>query len=155
MQPILHVVHVGKVVSENERLEFRRAKGEDLVYEAGKLKSKSKKGHAYPNPDYQVFKDTLAWEIKAAMGYCPPWPFPFKGPVKIRVDATLPAAMDVANIMKPLLDAVAIAGAVLTDNQFRRLLVEGDNVCGRGEEPRLEFWIEEIGRGDHGYPDPW
>lgn len=135
MDPI-HVIHIGKVVGENERLDVRR-------------------GRMYPNRDYQVFKETVAWEIRAAMGYCPPWPFPWEGPVGIRIHAVLPRGRDVDNILKPILDAAELAGVVVTDNQFRRFCMEGDKVCRRGEEPRVEFWIEPVQGGDHGYTDPY
>jgi len=128
----LHVTYVGKVVGVNRRLAWSR-----------------RLGKAYPEKAYAEFKKALTWEIKKAMGVCPPWPYPISGPVEIKIDAVLPPQMDLDNIVKPILDAFQIAGAVANDWGFTKLVVNRIDTAKRGQDSSLELWVSPTG-GDNG-----
>jgi len=124
----LGVTYVGRVAGANRRLGYspflRRA---------------------YPNPDYHGFLAELAKEIRKAMGWCPPWPYPLRPPLSVKLRALLPARMDLDNIIKPVLDALQLAGAVADDVGI--VLLEVERIPGtlqRGELPRIEILAGEM-----------
>lgn len=133
----LHVIYKGKIASVNDRLGFSQ---------------RTKK--AYPRQPYANFKKALAWEIKIAMGVCTPWPYPIKGPVKIRISATLPPRMDLDNVIKPILDAAQLAGAVENDHSFTHMEVNRIKTTRRGQDSMIELWISQTGGSDE-YRDPY
>ena len=124
----LHVTYVGKVVGVNPRFPWSRRLNREL---------------------YAEFKKALDWEIKKAMGVCPPWPYPISGPVKIRISAVLPAGMSLDDIIIPILDAIQMAGAVSNDFGFTELAVMRIDTAKRGQDSSLELWVSPTG-GDNG-----
>jgi Holliday junction resolvase RusA-like endonuclease len=80
-------------------------------------------GKAYPSRSYATFKRALALTIQRAMGGCPPWPFPLDGPQLLLLDLGLPPRMDTDALIKPVLDALQLAGALTDDHQIEQLRV--------------------------------
>jgi len=85
----------GKAVSENDRLL-------------------PGKGRFRVNPKYQAFKESVAWVCKDHAEH-------FDGPVSVRLSMILNPRMDAQNIIKPILDALELAGVINNDKQVRKL----------------------------------
>jgi hypothetical protein len=124
----LRVRYSGRVVGDNRRLRINR----------------SDHRPAYPDPDYLAFKRVLFCEIRAAMGHCTPWPYPFLGPVELEVRCWIHPKMDPANLLKPIQDVLQLAGVVLDDNQVRRATAERAGVSKGGQASRLELVLREV-----------
>lgn len=62
---------------------------------------------------YQAFKESVAWA-------CKPHLERFKGSVSVRLFMELNPRMDAQNIIKPVLDALELAGVIDNDKQVRR-----------------------------------
>lgn len=108
----------GRAVSENRRL----AKGQ---------------GRWIPNKNYQAFKESLAWTCKKeADGQS------FQGPVSVRLLLTLNPRIDGQNVVKPVLDALQLAGVIRNDRQVRQFgFYRIDRE--RGEEDRIDIFVRE------------
>lgn len=78
---------------------------------------------AFPDRDYASFKRALCWTITRAMGAAPPWPYPLAGPLLLLADFELPPRMDTTALVKPLMDALQLAGAIIDDHQIEQLRV--------------------------------
>lgn len=81
-------------------------------------------GRAFPDRAYSEFKHALAATIRLAMGTCPPWPFPLDGPLALFLDLFLPPRMDTDSLIKPVLDALELSGAITNDHQIEQLRVQ-------------------------------
>ena len=112
------VMWTGKAVSENRRL----AKG---------------RGRWIPDKNYQAFKESLAWTCrKWADGQS------FQGPVSVRLLLILNPRMDAQNVIKPVLDALEIAGVIRNDRQVRQFgFYRTDRK--RGEDDRIDIFVTE------------
>jgi len=86
----------GKAVTENDRLLPGR-------------------GRFRANPEYKAFKESVAWAVRVEVLDKPP----ISGPVQVRLFMELNPGMDAANIIKPVLDAIQLAGAIANDKQVR------------------------------------
>jgi len=91
----------GRAVSENARLEPGQ-------------------GRFRVNADYQAFKESVAWAVRSHAET-------FTGPVSVHLSMLLNARMDATNIIKPVLDALELAGVVKNDKQVRQLHVVREN----------------------------
>ena len=85
----------GRAVSENKRLAPGR-------------------GRFRANPDYQAFKESIAWTVR-------PHAEQMRGPVSVRLLLTLNPRMDAQNVIKPVLDALQLAGVIRDDRQVKAL----------------------------------
>ena len=110
----------GRAVSENRRL----AKG---------------KGRWIPNEDYQAFKDSIAWVVRAEVMDRPP----ISGPVQVRLFMELNPLMDAANIIKPVLDGIELAGAIANDKQVRTCSFHREDSKPGGED-KISIVIKEM-----------
>jgi Holliday junction resolvase RusA-like endonuclease len=124
----LHVRHEGKVVGDNRHYRVSRRGRRPM----------------YTDPSYKAFKQVLFCEIRRGMGTCPPWPYPFKGPVELQVRCWVHPRVDPANLLKPIQDSLQEAGAVRNDNQIRRSTAERAGVCRGGRASRLELVLREV-----------
>ena len=86
-------------------------------------------GRAYPDPDYVAFMKDLTLSIRKEMGWCPPWPYPIEGPVKVDLVLRI-RRMDIDSLVKPVLDCIEKAGAIKNDSQVAEL-----HVCRKGLPP--------------------
>lgn len=98
----------------------------EVFWESHATSANRRLGHGvrrdYPDPDYASSVDDLTWSIREKMGWCPPWPYPIKGPV--RVDLIIHTRrMDIDALVKPILDCLEKAGAIQNDNQVVELHV--------------------------------
>jgi len=62
--------------------------------------------------DYQAFKESVAWTCKLHQEY-------FDGPVSVRLFMELNPRIDAQNVIKPVLDALELAGVIKNDKQVR------------------------------------
>ena len=92
------------------------------------------RGRLISNPAYKRFVRDMAWLLTADRTAA-------RGSVRVRLDCTLPARMDVDNVIKPCLDAMQLAGVIVNDNQVKH--VEAVRV-GTGNAARITFRIEEV-----------
>lgn len=84
------------------------------------------------NPAYKAFKESVAWVLRQEQLDTPP----LEGPVCIRLFIELNPAMDASNIIKPVLDAIQLAGVIKNDKQVRTFSFYRDDRP-KGEEDRL------------------
>jgi len=110
----------GKAVSENRRLAKGRCRW-------------------IPNKDYQAFKESIAWACKKwADGQT------FDGPVSVRLLMALNPRMDAQNVVKPVLDALELAGVIRNDRQVRQFgFYRTDRA--KGEDDRIDIFVREAG----------
>jgi Holliday junction resolvase RusA-like endonuclease len=107
----------GHAVSENRRLSKGR-------------------GRWVPNKDYQAFKESIAWVCKAHGEF-------FDCPVSVRLHLVLNPRIDAQNVVKPVLDALEIAGIIKNDRQVRRFQFHRDD-CGPKEDDRIAIYVTEM-----------
>lgn len=107
----------GRAVSENDRLL-------------------PGKGRLIPNKDYKAFKESVAWTCKAHYEH-------FEGSVSVRLFMELNPRMDAQNVIKPVLDALEIAGIIKNDKQVRTFsFYRGDRKP--KEEDRIGILVQEM-----------
>jgi len=87
------------------------------------------------NPAYKKFKESMAAEF---MNHAER----FDGPVHVSVRMILNARMDSDSILKPLFDALELAGIVSNDNKIRSYAVNRENKK-RGEPDRVVVIVEK------------
>lgn len=108
----------GRAVSENRRM------------------IPGKQGRHVSNPEYRAFKESVAWTCKAHGEY-------FDCPVSVRLHLILNPRMDAQNVVKPVLDALEIAGVIHNDRQVRRFYFDRED-RGLGEEDRITITVTEV-----------
>lgn len=113
----------GKAVSENDRLLPGR-------------------GRWRANPEYKAFKEGVAWVLRIEQKDTPP----IKGPVCVQLFMELNPDMDAQNIIKPLLDALELAGVIKDDKQIRTFSFYREN-WGASEEDRIGIFVQELSDG--------
>ena len=96
-----------------------------------------RQGRRVSNPEYRAFKESLAWDCKKwADGQS------FQGPVSVRLLLILNPRMDAQNVIKPVLDALEIAGVIRNDRQVRQFgFYRTDRK--RGEDDRIDIFVTE------------
>jgi Holliday junction resolvase RusA-like endonuclease len=109
----------GRAVSENRRL----APGQDR-WRAIK--------------DYKAFKDSIAWTCKAHMER-------FDGPVAVRLLLVLNPKMDAQNVIKPVLDALELAGVIRNDRQVRTFSFYREDRPSGEKDDRIGIIVQEVG----------
>ena len=110
----------GKAVSENDRLL-------------------PGKGRWRANPAYKAFKESVAWVLRIEQKDTPP----ITGRVCVRLFLELNPDMDATNIIKPVLDAIQLAGAINNDKQIRTFgLYREDQAA--GEEDLIGIIVQEM-----------
>ena len=107
----------GRAVSENQRLS-------------------PGKGRLIPNKGYKSFKESVAWVLKSHVEH-------FKGPVSVRLFMELNPRMDAQNVIKPVLDALELAGVIDNDKQVRTFSFYRED-RGAKEEDRIGIIVSEV-----------
>jgi len=111
---------LGKAISENDRLL-------------------PGKGRFRVNPEYQAFKESVAWVLRKQHLDNPP----VKGPVCVRLFIELNPGMDAQNILKPVFDALELAGVIKNDRQIRTFSCYREDRTAK-EEDRIGILIQEM-----------
>jgi Holliday junction resolvase RusA-like endonuclease len=124
----LRVRYQGRVVGDNRRHDIRRGA----------------RNPVYPNPAYKAFKQGLWNEIRRGMGWCPPWPYPIQGPVSLEVRCWIHPSVDPANLLKPIQDALELAGAIVNDNQIQDSRAIRVGTSRGGLDSVLELVLKEL-----------
>ena len=109
----------GRAVSENDRLL-------------------PGKGRFRLNPAYKAFKESVAWFCKLENEQ-------FKGPVSVRLWMELNPRIDAQNVIKPVLDALEVAGTIKNDKQVRSFSFYREDRAPR-EEDKIGISVREIER---------
>lgn len=109
----------GKAVSENRRLLPGAAKGRLIS-----------------NPDYKAFKESVAWACKLENEH-------LEGPVSVRLFLELGLRMDAQNVIKPVLDALELAGVIKNDKQVRSFSFHREDRAAK-EEDRIGILVQEM-----------
>ena len=106
----------GKAISENQRIAPGR-------------------GRYIVNQEYAAFKESVAWACKKwAEGQS------FDGPVCVRLLMALNPRMDAQNVIKPVLDALELAGVIRNDRQVRQFgFYRTDRA--KGEDDRIDIFV--------------
>ncbi len=107
----------GRAVSENDRLL-------------------PGKGRFRINPAYKAFKESVAWTCKLENEH-------FEGPVSVRLFIELNPRIDAQNVIKPVLDALEIAGIIKNDKQVRSFSFYREDRAPR-EEDKIGISVKEI-----------
>jgi len=110
----------GKAVSENDRLLPGR-------------------GRWQANPAYKAFKEGVAWMLRIEMNDMPV----IIGPVCVRLFLELNPKMDAQNVLKPVLDALQLAGVIKNDRQIRTFSFYRED-RGAREEDRIGIIVQEM-----------
>ena len=110
----------GKAVSENDRLL-------------------PGKGRWRANPAYKAFKEGVAMVLRVEQGSTPP----LEGPVCARLFLELNPKMDAQNVLKPVFDALQLAGVIKNDRQIRTFSCYREDRAA-GEEDRIGIIVQEI-----------
>ena len=92
----------GYAVSENRRLAPGR-------------------GRWHTSPEYRAFKESLVLAVMPHVEV-------FTGPVYVRLVLQLRARLDMQNILKPVLDALELAGVLQNDRQVRHLVMRRETM---------------------------
>ena len=107
----------GRAVSENRRL----APGE---------------GRYRANKAYKAFKESVAWACKLHLEHC-------EGPVSVRLFMDLNPRMDAQNVIKPVLDALELAGIINNDKQVRSFSFYREDRAAK-EDDRIRILVQEV-----------
>jgi Holliday junction resolvase RusA-like endonuclease len=107
----------GRAISENQRL----APGRDRFT---------------VNQEYQAFKESIAWVCKAHMER-------FDGPVAVRLFLVLNPRMDAQNVVKPVLDALELAGVIRNDRQVRTFSFYREDRPNGEKDDRIGILVQE------------
>ena len=110
----------GKAVSENDRLRAGR----------GLWRAK---------PAYKGFKESVAWVLRIEQKDTPP----IEGPVSVRLFLELNPDIDAQNVLKPVFDAIQLAGVIVNDKQIRTFSCYREDREARGED-RIGIIVQEI-----------
>ena len=110
----------GKAVSENDRLLPGR-------------------GRWRANPAYKAFKDSVAWVLRIEQEDMPS----IEEPVSVRLFLELNPKIDAQNVLKPVLDALQLAGVIKNDKQVRTFSCHCEDRAA-GEEDRIGIIVQEI-----------
>ena len=107
----------GRAVSENQRLLPGR-------------------GRWRPNPEYKGFLESVAWACKMHFEY-------FEGPVSVRLSMDLNPRMDALNVIKPVIDALELAGVFKNDKQVRSFSLYRED-RGPKEDDRIGITVQDL-----------
>lgn len=100
-----------------------------------------KQGRRVSNPEYRAFKDSLAWACRTAIMVEQEF---FDGPVCVRLLLVLNPRMDAQNVVKPVLDALELAGVITNDRQVRQFGFYREDRA-KGEDDRIDIFVREAG----------
>ena len=110
----------GKAVSENDR----------LLPGHGRFRA---------NPAYKAFKESVAWVCRIEQRGGPP----SEDPVSVRLFLELNPKMDAQNVLKPVFDALELAGVIKNDRQIRAFSCYREDRAA-GEDDRIGIIVKEI-----------
>jgi Holliday junction resolvase RusA-like endonuclease len=94
-----------------------------------------KQGRFVSNPAYRAFKESVAWECKAHGEY-------FDCPVSVRLTIAISPRMDAQDVIKPVLDALELAGVIRNDRQVKHFQFHREPKQ-RGEQDRITIYVTE------------
>ena len=92
------------------------------------------------NPAYKAFKESVAWACKLVHNG-----LPIEGPVSVRLWMELNPRIDAQNVIKPVLDALEIAGIIKNDKQVCSFSFHREDRPPR-EEDKIGISVREIER---------
>jgi len=110
----------GKAISENDRLLPGR-------------------GRWRANPAYKAFKESVAWVLRIEQEDMPS----IEEPVSVRLFLELNPKMDAQNVLKPVFDALELAGVIKNDRQIRTFSCYRED-WGMEEEDRIGIIVKEM-----------
>jgi len=110
----------GKAVSENDRLLPGR-------------------GRWRANPAYKAFKESVAWVLRIEQEDMPS----IEEPVSVRLFLELNPKIDAQNVLKPVFDALQLAGVIKNDRQIRIFSCYRED-WGAGKDDRIGIIVQEI-----------
>ena len=110
----------GLAVSENDRLLPGR-------------------GRWRANPAYKAFKESVAWVLRIEQKDTPP----IEGPVSVRLFLELNPDIDAQNVLKPVFDAIQLAGVIKNDRQIRTFSCYREDRRAE-EDDRIGIIVQEI-----------
>jgi len=113
----------GRAVSENDRLL-------------------PGKGRWKPNPEYKAFKESVAWVLRQEQLDRPP----IEGPVCVRLFIELNPKMDAQNVLKPVFDALELAGVIKNDKQIRIFSCYREDRRAKDED-HIGIFVREVSDG--------
>ncbi len=91
-----------------------------------------------PNPKYIAFKESVAWTLRVVYLDKPP----INGPIVVRLLMYLNPKMDATNVIKPVMDAIQLAGVVRKDKQIRDGSFHREDQK-KGKDDEISIYIQE------------